>query len=77
MKSSLVSHLLQFRIGSLRPHGTSTDSRPKLDQIDEVSCVRKASPLQFANTPKRIRSRVHGAKNQDNDEHSPHYFSIF
>ena len=39
----------------------STDSRLKLDQIDEVSCVLKAYPLQFRNKPKRIRSRVHGA----------------
>ena len=39
---------------------TSTDNRPKLDQIDEVSCVRKAYSLQFGNRPKRIRSRVHG-----------------
>ena len=40
----------------------STDSRLKLDQIDEVSCVLKAYPLLFGNKPKRIRSRVHGPK---------------
>ena len=37
------------------------DSRPKLDRIEEVSCARKAYPLQFGTRPKRIRSRVHGA----------------
>ena len=45
------------------PTQTSTDSRPKLDRIEEVSCVRKAYPLQFGIRPKRIRSRVHGAWN--------------
>ena len=43
------------------PIQTSTDSIPKLDQTDEVSCVRKAYSLQFGNKPERIRSRVHRA----------------
>ena len=37
------------------------DLTPMLGQIDEVSCVRKAYPLQFGNKPKWIRFRVHGA----------------
>ena len=76
LKASLVSDLFQFWIGLVHPNGpkwirlnlvwlfypiqTSKDSRSKLDQIEEVSCVRKAYPLQFGNN-QQIRSCMHGA----------------
>ena len=56
--------LFPFRSKLVRlfyPIQTSTDSRAKLDWIEEVLCVRKAYPLQFGSRRKRIHSRVHGA----------------
>ena len=72
IETNLVSHLHQFCIGSLRPHGTymdqiqtsaailsdqtSTDSRARLDRIEEVPCFCKACQLQFGNRANWIHS---------------------